>query len=161
MERRSVHPALAWGLVAAQFVLIIGLAVAPRGELWERSSDALAIALTLVAAGVVVAVVAAVGLGRSLTPSPIPRESGELTTTGIYALVRHPLYSGLLLLGGGLAVIGASWTHVALLAALVALLSVKARVEERMLLARFSRYAEYAEYAARVGRRVPGVGRLR
>lgn len=158
MERNAVHPALAWGLVAVQFVLIIGLAVAPRGELWERSVDALAIALTLVAAGVIVAIVAAVGLGRSLTPSPIPREGGDLTTTGVYALVRHPIYSGLLLLGAGLAVIGASWMHVALLVALVALLSVKARVEERMLLDRFP---GYAEYAARVGRLVPGVGRLR
>lgn len=158
MERCSVHPALAWGLVAAQFVLIIGLAVAPRGELWERSATVLAIALTLVAAGIVVAVVAGVGLGRALTPSPIPREGGDLTTTGVYALVRHPLYSGLLLLGAGLAIIGASWMHGVLLVALVALLSVKARVEERMLLVRFP---DYAEYAARVGRLVPGIGRRR
>lgn len=158
MERRSVHPALAWGLVAAQFALIIGLAVAPRGELWERSATAISVALTLVAAGVVVGVVAAVGLGRALTPSPIPRTDADLTTTGIYALVRHPIYTGLLLLGAGLAIIGASWMHVVLLVALVALLSVKARLEERMLLARFS---AYAGYAARVGRLVPGVGRLR
>jgi protein-S-isoprenylcysteine O-methyltransferase Ste14 len=158
MERRSVHPALAWALVAVQFVLLVGLALAPRGELWQRSATVLAIALAFVAAGVVVAVVAGAGLGRALTPSPIPREGGELTTSGVYALVRHPIYSGLILLGMGLAIIGASWMHVVLLVALVALLSAKARVEERMLLARFP---AYAEYAARVGRLAPGLGRLR
>ena len=101
---------------------------------------------------------AGITLGRALTPSPIPREGSQLVTAGVYRLVRHPLYSGLVLLGAGLFIIGASWWHAALFVALFVLLSVKARLEERMLAARFP---EYADYASRTGRIVPGVGRLR
>ncbi|MFN3707353.1 methyltransferase family protein [Microcella sp.] len=156
MTRESVHPALAWGLVGAQFALLIPLAVAPRGDLWVRTAVVVGIAIALVGAGVVVGVAAGITLGRALTPSPIPREGSQLVTAGVYRLVRHPIYSGLVLLGAGLALIGASWWHGALLLALIALLSLKARLEERMLAARFP---EYADYAARTGRIVPGVGR--
>lgn len=156
MTRVSVHPAIAWGLVGVQFVLLIALALAPRGELWARTPVVVGIALAVVGAGVVVGVTAGVTLGRALTPSPIPREGSQLVTVGVYRLVRHPIYSGLVLLGTGLALIGASWWHGALLLALIALLSLKARLEERMLAARFP---EYADYATRTGRIVPGVGR--
>ena len=158
MTRASVHPALAWGLVTAQFALIIVLAVAPRGELWERSPLIVGVALGLVALGVALGVAAGITLGRALTPSPIPREGSQLVTAGVYRVVRHPIYSGLLLLGAGLVMIGAAWWHLAVFIALIVLLAVKARLEERMLAARF---ADYADYASRVGRIVPGVGRLR
>ena len=62
--------------------------------------------------------------------------------------MRHPIYTGLLLLGVGLAIIGASWMHVALLVALVSLLSKRARLEEWMLLARFMAYAELVDERA-------------
>ena len=44
------------------------------------------------------------------------------------------------------------------LAALAFVVAVKARMEERYLM---REYSGYAEYASRVGRFVPGVGRLR
>lgn len=158
MARESVHPALAWGLVGAQFALLIALAVAPRGDLWVRTAVVVGIALALVGAGVVVGVAAGITLGRALTPSPIPREGSQLVTAGVYRLVRHPLYSGLVLLGAGLFIIGASWWHAASFVALFVLLGIKARLEERMLTARFP---DYADYASRTGRIVPGVGRVR
>ena len=34
-------------------------------------------------------------LGQNLTPLPHPRDDGQLVQTGIYSLVRHPLYSGI------------------------------------------------------------------
>ncbi|MER3390573.1 MAG: isoprenylcysteine carboxylmethyltransferase family protein [Microcella sp.] len=155
---RTLHPAAAWSLVGAQFVLLMLLGFLPWGSLWQRGIDALVVGLTLVALGGILAVVAGTGLGRALTPTPVPRDSAELTTTGIYGLVRHPLYSGLLVLGAGLVVIGASWLHVLAWVALLVLLAAKARLEEWMLL---ERHDEYAQYAARVGRLVPGVGRIR
>ncbi len=35
-------------------------------------------------------------LGQNLTPLPHPRHDGQLVQTGIYGLVRHPLYSGVI-----------------------------------------------------------------
>jgi protein-S-isoprenylcysteine O-methyltransferase Ste14 len=40
----------------------------------------------------------ALRLGRQLTPLPRPVEGGALKDRGVYALVRHPMYGGVLLL---------------------------------------------------------------
>lgn len=80
----------------------------------------------------------------------------SLVTHGVYGLVRNPIYSGLMLGGLGLVAFGASWWHVATWVALVVLLALKARWEERMLVAAHPKFETYAQ---RVGRFVPGVGR--
>jgi len=94
---------------------------------------------------------------RALTPNPIPRIDGHLETKGLYALVRHPIYSAVLLAMLGVVVWGAGVWHLVFYGLLLALLGVKARAEERLLL---ERYPEYAEYGSRVGRFVPGVGKF-
>ncbi len=154
----QLHPAAAWALVAAQFAFLILLGFLPYGSLWPRGVAAVVTGLALVALGVGIALAAGAVLGRTLTPSPIPRADGQLVTSGVYGLVRHPIYSGLLLLGLGLVVIGASVLHALAWVALLSVLMAKARLEERMLL---DQYADYRAYAARVGRLVPGVGRIR
>jgi protein-S-isoprenylcysteine O-methyltransferase Ste14 len=151
-------PAAAWSLVGAQFVFLLLLGFLPWGDVWPRGVAAVVIGVGLAAVGFGIALAAGAGLGRTLTPSPVPRADGVLVTSGMYALVRHPIYSGLLLLGVGLVVIGGSVLHVIAWFGLLAVLMVKSRLEERML---FGQYADYAAYAARVGRLVPGVGRIR
>lgn len=153
-----LHPAAAWALVGAQFVFLLLLGFLPWGALWDRGVPTLVLGLALVALGVGVALAAGAGLGRTLTPSPIPKADGVLVTTGVYGLVRHPIYSGLLVLGLGLVVIGASVLHLIAWIALLSVLMAKARFEERMLA---DQYPDYAAYAARVGRLVPGLGRIR
>lgn len=152
MSAPTLHPALAWALVAAQVLLIGALVLLPPGELWSRDATVLVIGGGAVAFGAVLTAVGLAALGRALTPSPAPRTDGELVTTGVYARVRHPVYSGLLLAALGLVVMGASFAHVAVAVALGVLLSVKARLEERMLR---SRFADYDEYAAATGRFLP------
>ena len=150
--------ALAAGLVAAQFLLLAALVVLPRGSLWPVNVAVVTAAILLGAAGALIAVLGVVGLGPALTPSPIPRGNVPLVTGGVFGLVRSPIYAGLMLGGLGLALLGASAWHPAVWAGLVLLLSAKARWEERMLVAG---HPDYLAYGARVGRFVPGVGRLR
>lgn len=153
-----LHPAAAWGLVGLQFVFLILLGFLPWGDLWQRGIGTIVLGLVLVALGFGIALVAGAGLGRTLTPTPIPKADGELVTTGVYSVVRHPIYSGLLVLGIGLVVIGASVPHLLAWLALLSVLMTKSRLEERMLA---DQYPDYAAYAARVGRLVPGIGRIR
>jgi protein-S-isoprenylcysteine O-methyltransferase Ste14 len=153
-----LHPAAAWALVGLQFVFLILLGFLPWGELWQRGVGAIVLGLVLVALGFGIALAAGAGLGRTLTPSPIPKADGVLVTSGVYGLVRHPIYSGLLVLGIGLVVIGASVLHLIAWVALLGVLMTKSRFEERMLA---DQYPDYAAYAARVGRLVPGIGRIR
>ncbi|TFD74417.1 methyltransferase family protein [Cryobacterium fucosi] len=150
--------ALAFGLVSAQFVLLAALALLPHGSLWPVNAGVLVAAIVLGAGGVILAVLGVAGLGPALTASPIPREHAPLVTTGVYALVRSPIYTGLMTGGLGLALFGASIWHAAAWLALALLLAGKARWEERMLVAE---HPDYVGYGARVGRFLPGVGRLR
>jgi protein-S-isoprenylcysteine O-methyltransferase Ste14 len=147
-----------WSLVAIQFVLLALLILLPGGSLYPVGSTLTVVSWVLVGGGILLAMIAGARLGGSLTPSPIPRASGELATSGVYRVVRHPIYSALLLVGLGLAIRGASLWHALVLAGLLVLLQLKARAEEAMLLKKFQ---GYASYAARVGRFVPGVGMIR
>ncbi len=153
-----LHPAAAWALVAAQFVFLLLLGFLPWGSLWPREAATIVIGLVLVALGVGIALAAGGALGRTLTPSPIPKADGQLVTSGVYSLVRHPIYSGLLVLGLGLIAIGASLLHLLAWIALLSIFMAKARFEDLMLL---GQYPGYRDYAARVGRLVPGLGRVR
>ena len=148
----------AWTLVAIQFALIVALILIPTGTLYTLGPALTVVSMVLVGAGIVIGMLAGARLGGSLTPSPIPKATGELATSGIYRLVRHPIYSALLLIGLGLAIRGASVWHALVLVGLILLLQVKARAEEAML---FKKFQGYASYAARVGRFVPGVGTIR
>jgi protein-S-isoprenylcysteine O-methyltransferase Ste14 len=145
-------------LVAAQLLLLAALVLIPRGSLWPVGAVVLVLVIVLVLVGAALAVLGAVGLGSALTASPIPRQDAGLVTTGIYGVIRNPIYTGLLVGGLGLVVFGSSVWHIIVWVALLVLLAGKARWEERMLRAK---HPEFDDYAARVGRFLPGVGRLR
>ena len=148
-----MKPFVAWMLVALQFVLITLLITIPQGTLWQTGLVAGVIAGVMLVGGIILGTISVIKLGRALTPNPIPRIDGHLETKGLYALVRHPIYSAVLLAMLGVVVWGAGVWHLVFYGLLLALLGVKARAEER--------YPEYADYGSRVGRFVPGVGKFR
>ena len=147
---------LAAVLVTLQLLLLLALVLEPRGALWPVDLPIVLTASVLGLVGIIVAGWGLVGLGPALTASPIPRERAALVTHGIYGVMRNPIYTGLLTGGLGLAIVGASWWHGATWLALVVLLTLKGRWEERMLAAR---HPEFTAYAQRVGRFLPGLGR--
>lgn len=149
---------LPWVLVVAQFALLAALAFVPQSSLWPVGTPALIAAIVLVVGGGVIALLGARGLGPALTATPVPKERSALVTTGLYSRVRHPIYTGLLIVGLGLVVLGSSVVHIVLWLVLLVLLAVKARWEERMLAAT---YPDYDAYAATTGRFIPGIGRVR
>lgn len=150
--------ALAFLLVLLQMLLLLALLILPHGSFWPVNAFVAATALVLGIVGIIVVVQGAISLGPALTASPIPREQAPLSTQGIYAVVRNPIYTGFMTAGLGLVLYGASLLHVLAWFALVWVLAGKARFEERMLMAE---HPDYPDYAARVGRFVPGLGRLR
>ena len=108
--------------------------------------------LLLVAAGCGLA--GAVNLGRNLTPFPKPSAGGRLVQTGIYGLIRHPLYTAVFCGSVGWALVWRSWPALLTALALAPLLDAKARREERWLRQQF---LEYSDYERRVRRFVPWV----
>lgn len=82
-----------------------------------------------------------------------------LVTGGLFAVVRNPIFSGMLVaFAGEVLIVPSPWLIAAWLAAALGI-AVQTRREERHLIAMHG--AAYLEYAARVGRFVPGIGRLR
>ncbi|MGO4782836.1 methyltransferase family protein [Cryobacterium sp. W22_MBD10_FK3] len=150
--------ALAFCLVVLQILLLAGLVLLPHGRVWSVNGFVVASAIAFIAVGVTLAVQGSTTLGPAMTASPIPREDAPLATNGVYAVVRNPIYTGLMSGGLGLVLIGASLLHVMVWAALIGLLAGKTRWEEQMLV---EEHPAYSDYAARVGRFLPGVGRIR
>jgi protein-S-isoprenylcysteine O-methyltransferase Ste14 len=140
------------GWVALQVASLLGLAVAASvGRPWPDAGTPLRVAtgaLVLIA-GAVLASAGSRTLGSSLTPLPRPREGASFRDDGVYRLVRHPIYGGVLLIAVGVSLL-TSPVALAPTALLVVLFEGKTRREEAWLL---DRYEEYEEYRERVRRR--------
>jgi protein-S-isoprenylcysteine O-methyltransferase Ste14 len=87
-------------------------------------------------------------------------ERTALVTSGPFALVRNPIFAAVFPTALGLALLVPTWIAFVGLVVLVIALELQVRVVEEPYLLR-AHPNEYAGYAARVGRFVPGVGRIR
>jgi protein-S-isoprenylcysteine O-methyltransferase Ste14 len=139
-------------LVFLQLALIIVLALFPDSATVDQR---LSIGGTvLLAIGLVILFAGFKGLGKSLTANPVPIEDGKLVTTGIFSIVRHPIYLGLLVVTLGLVVASGVWAQIIVWAALAMLLTYKMRWEEVLLTAK---YKGYADYMTKVPALIPGL----
>src|SRR4030095_9908703 len=67
----------------------------------------------------------------------------QVVTTGVYAIVRHPMYLGGLLMFIGTPLLMGSWFGLALGLVMTILIEFRAVGEERMLMKEFKDYADY------------------
>ncbi|MCX6018445.1 MAG: isoprenylcysteine carboxylmethyltransferase family protein [Chloroflexi bacterium] len=91
-------------------------------------------------------------LGRNLTAFPKPLNNGTLVEHGVYAYIRHPIYTSIIVAILGLALLLNSTVGLAFAAGTFLFFDRKAAIEEKMLLAA---YSGYADYRRRVRKLVP------
>ncbi|HEX6807268.1 MAG TPA: isoprenylcysteine carboxylmethyltransferase family protein, partial [Gemmatimonadaceae bacterium] len=77
-----------------------------RLALFMPSRELVWLGAGLSAIGVAVAIWARLYIGRNWSPRPAMKEGHELVTSGPYAFVRHPIYSGIILAALGTALTG-------------------------------------------------------
>ena len=148
--------------VAGQFVLIAIFAAAAifdpgfQDVTWPAAMRFCGLALCAV--GLAIGAAALAAMGRVMQVSPEPKAEGHLVTSGPYRLLRHPMYTAIVLVVVGLWLRRPAVTVAIAGAALIVLLVRKARFEEGLLQ---SRYPEYAGYRTRTWGVVPGAGRVR
>ena len=91
-------------------------------------------------------------LGQSLTPLPYPREDGILVQSGVYGIVRHPIYSGVILATLGYAIAQQSLSHLAFAVLFLLFFNAKSAREEAWLA---EKYPDYPDYQQRVKKLLP------
>jgi protein-S-isoprenylcysteine O-methyltransferase Ste14 len=97
----------------------------------------------LLVVGALLTFAGVVSLGRWLTPFPQPLPKSQLRTGGAYALVRHPLYSGILFMAFGWSLYSISLAGLAFDIGLFVFFDRKAAREEIWLAGKFPGYATY------------------
>ncbi|MEG4106684.1 isoprenylcysteine carboxylmethyltransferase family protein [Microcoleus sp. S13_C5] len=148
-------------LVLLQGGLLTGFVILPVYQLPGlkiQSTQLVAItgivAIILGLSGLIFIIKGLIDLGKNLTPLPYPREDGELVQTGIYGIVRHPLYSGLILAALGWTLFQMSISHLIASAILIIFFDLKASREETWL---NEKYLHYSQYSQRVKKLLPGI----
>lgn len=148
-------------LVVLQFLLIAAFILMPilpnlRDTHFFHISELLrwAILVFCWAAAMVMGGLGSHNIKEFLTPLPYPVDHNRLVTTGVYGIVRHPLYSSQLFAAFGWVVFTLSFSHLALLVLAFLFFSFKASKEERWLV---QRHPEYLDYAKKVRMFIPWI----
>ena len=110
--------------------------------------------------GLLTTLAAQFAMGDSWRVGVDESEQTELVTDGPFAAVRNPTFAGMVPVSFGLALLVPNVVAILAVVALIVALQIQTRLIEEPYLLRTHGDA-YADYASRVGRFVPGVGRLR
>jgi protein-S-isoprenylcysteine O-methyltransferase Ste14 len=153
MNKKFIHRGGLWVLSQGALLLAIAvLSVVRRSELDHPLVLFGGLLFMTVAAWV--GITGLVALGRNLTPFPKPTADAQFVRHGIYALIRHPLYTSVFCAAVGWSLVWQSWLALVTSLALGLFLDAKARHEERWLRQQFT---DYAGYERRVRRFIPGI----
>jgi protein-S-isoprenylcysteine O-methyltransferase Ste14 len=111
--------------------------------------------LVITAVGLVFAILARLYIGRNWSALIQVKEGHQLIRSGPYALVRHPIYSGLMLATLGTAIAYAEVSGFLAFVMILAAWGYKSRLEEAAMVEQFG--AQYEDYRAHVKALVPFV----
>jgi protein-S-isoprenylcysteine O-methyltransferase Ste14 len=145
---------LVFGFAALIWLLAIGFDVREHGVRVPTALQALGWAMLVFASGFIMWV-----MRENSFAAPVVKLQTErghrVVSSGPYAWVRHPMYSGTMLFFVGAPLLLGSWWGVAMSPLFILLFAIRTRIEERALIAGLP---GYADYAARVRYRlVPGL----
>ena len=128
---------------------------APLPGLWRQTRTIEWLAAAVVLAGLAVALAARAALGSNWSGSVTFKEGHELIVKGPYRYVRHPIYSGLLLMSLGTALLLARVPAFVVTVVLFVSFWFKLRAEEQLMTEHFP--DAYPAYRRRVKALIPYV----
>jgi protein-S-isoprenylcysteine O-methyltransferase Ste14 len=139
------HQGRGEGWVAGQIALLAAIVLTPPAlaALPRLPNWCVPIGVIVGLAGGAIGLAGVRGLGENLTPFPKPKEDATLIQSGIYSLVRHPIYAGLFVAACGFGLARRSIPSLILSLILALFFDQKARREERWLIAKFPEYQSY------------------
>ena len=145
---------LAFGAAALAWFIVLGLDHRWHGPNLPLALQALGYVLMLAATLFMLRVIRENTFAAPVVKVQVARHH-HVISSGPYAFVRHPMYSGIMLFFFGVPLLVGSWWGVAIAPVFAVLFAIRARIEERALV---EGLPDYADYAARVRYRlVPGL----
>lgn len=135
-------------LVALQFGVLILLAVLAAPRVWQGHLPLMSLTLAGLSVLLGVWTLTYNRLGN-FNIHPAPKASGELVTGGPYRLIRHPMYSAVLLGTAAMAWLVTPWVGVLAWLVLLLVLFTKANLEECWLREHHAGYAAYCQQCKR------------
>lgn len=141
--------------IAAPIAELIGLPPIPLLDHWPIRVAGIALA----AIGVLASFSAQHAMGPSWRTTVDPTEQPALVTSGIFAIVRNPIYTSINVMVIGLTLLVPNGIALAGLVFVITGSQLQVRLIEEPYL-REIHGTSYREYVSRVGRFVPGIGRL-
>jgi protein-S-isoprenylcysteine O-methyltransferase Ste14 len=160
--KRTVERGGFFGYRLVAGILIAGLVAAGRllhvsshSQLWQTRLALGVVTDCIVVAGAAFSVWARITLGRNWSAEVTFKQDHELIESGPYALARHPIYTGLIVMALGTAINYGRAIGFGVVVALCGGLWWKARQEERIMRRHFP--DAYPDYEARVRAIIPFV----
>ena len=151
MQRISQRYAIAQTILLIVFAAVVFWS--PRDYLFLSGSSVIA-GNVLCGVGLLVIVLAFASLRGAIQIAPEPKRGAQLVESGVYKYLRHPIYTGIISCVIGLFLRQPTiWLAVAA-AIVIIFLFLKARLEEKLLLAV---YPGYAVYRSRTWGLLPGL----
>jgi protein-S-isoprenylcysteine O-methyltransferase Ste14 len=140
--------------IAGSVLIFVSLSLGPLDDRFVPAVvEVGAAGWVLTALGMLFSIWARVSLGRNWSASVVLKHGQELISTGPYALVRHPIYTGLLVALAGTALYNGRWQALLGLAFFAISFWLKARSEENLLEREFGE--EYRSYRDRTPMLIP------
>ncbi len=141
------------GWVIGQFVIGAAILIATFFTRIEMPLWLQYLGGALLVGGGVIAFAGLLRLNGNLSPYPKPKDGEHtLVTSGVYHIVRHPIYSGIAIGALGWTLWWGTLLGIALAGALFIWFDLKARREEKWLV---EKYPAYAAYQTRVKKLIP------
>src|SRR4051794_36476132 len=99
-----------------------------------------ALSTVICAAGLVLLTIALIGLRRVIQVAPAPKDGGHLVSAGIYGVLRHPIYTAMVVLVTGLVLRRPALFTIPFGVVIIVFLVVKSRYEESLLRQAYPEY---------------------
>ena len=135
-------------LVSIQLVLFILFTIPVSGSLeflsWFKNVGLIA---TII--GFIVLAIAILQLNKNLSPFPTPKADAVLIQNGLYTWVRHPIYSGILIMFFGYGIYQASLYKLFITLIIWILFYFKTQYEELQLKQKFPDYSNFKQSRGR------------
>lgn len=143
-----------WLLVFIQFVLLAVIIISASAEFKYINRPLLPIVhyigVTLLLLGILLFMLVLITFGQIMTPNPVPGDKYKLNTSGLYGIVRHPMYFTVLVLITGIILYFQAFYSLIWIPVAFIFLLYKIKFEEQFLSKKFPEYPQYKTHTRKI-----------